>query len=254
MFHAWEENKERPIQDRVFPTGYRAETFQPEIRSAAEHRLMRDRSIKLLCVDQGKPNTEFGTIDCAALTKWNASWGVLPSALKVTQTQSPVGSGFVEITLALPIVKVGDRLDLRANAEPDFLLSGWSSPEAFGAWTNASVAKVAFVLACDTEKNLEIDIDLVAWIGDFAKRATALKVKALWNGQEVSDWSFTRSKADLAQRMSVRAALVRCNRPNSITFEIHEPQMPDQVGKSPDKRQLGIAIQSLSIVAAAERR
>jgi hypothetical protein len=254
VFHAWEDTKQRPIQDRVFPTGYRAETFQPEIRSAAERRLMRDGSIKLLCVDQGKPNTEFGTIDCAALTKWNASWGVLPSALKLAQTQSPLGSDFAEISLALPTVNVGDRLDLRASAAPDFLLSGWSSPEAFGAWTNGSVAKVAFVLACDTAKDLEIDVRLAAWIGGFVTEARSLKVKALWNDAGVSDWSFTRSRVDFAQRVLVGAALVHCNQPNSITFEVHEPQMPDQIGKSPDKRQLGIAVQSISIAFAPKLR
>ena len=103
-FHAWREASNSGVQSRVYPTGYRAEVLAPRMIRDATSRLMAGEKLRLLCIDQGKTGTEFGTIDCEELVRWNQAWGVLPRIGEVSVTPISTYSHLHEIVMELPSV------------------------------------------------------------------------------------------------------------------------------------------------------
>ena len=160
VFHAWQMAAAQPIADRVFPTGYRSETLVPEVRAEGTRRLLRDGSIKMLCVGKNKRNTEFDHVDCTKVAEFNVAWGILPRIGTITETERGGDASLADVTIALPKVEIGGHLDFNAAARPDALLSGWHNPEVFGTWTDGTDARVAFVPSCDKPIDLVLELKM----------------------------------------------------------------------------------------------
>ena len=101
VFNAWKVQGHQSIATRVFPTGFRAEVFEPNIRDEAIKRLHRYGFIKLLCVGKNKPAPDLGGIsNCRKMAEWNRAWGILPDG-QYTETDNGLGEGLADITITL---------------------------------------------------------------------------------------------------------------------------------------------------------
>lgn len=248
VFNAWKATADQPIERKVMPTGWRAETLDPKVSNEAVVRLLRDGSLKMLCVGSGRLALDFNRItDCVQTAEWNRDWGVLPPVGTFTETPNQLGAGFADVTMTLPRLQIGQRLNFRAAAHPEVLLSGWSKPEAFGTWTQGTDARMAFVLKCDQPTDVLLKLDMETWIGAITRDPEPLDVDVLFNDNRAFGWRYAKKLVDLSQSGTVPREWILCDRPNVIGLKIRNPRNPRQTGVSPDKRMLGIAVKSMTL-------
>lgn len=245
-FHAWRKTGSIPLSERVFPTGYRSETLNPDMLQIASRKLIENGYLKILCVGKGKTNTEFGTIACGQLLEFNRNWGVLPhfgtySERAINDTQSEM-----RMEYRPPLVKVGDHWNLAADNKYAYLLSGWLAPQPSGAWTLGKEARLSFALKCETSPDLTLEFDVSSWAGMAAQRPAELGVDVVVNGKRAAHWVFRPGDNGRIEIIRLDAAQVRCGSPNDLRFNIDYPQKPRTTAGFVGRPDLGIALSSLS--------
>ena len=140
-----------------------------------------------------------------------------------------------------PHLSLGETIRINdALASPACLLrSGWSEPEGFGTWSDSDKAIVALRLAVAPTTAISVTFEATAFSRrkdqdiEIAVKGTKVGHAALAVGQSQA-YSFTIPQSDVSQDIL-------------LTFDIGDPVSPFEVGKSGDRRQLGIGLMSLRV-------
>ncbi len=245
-FHAWKSNGSKPLEARVFPTGYRSETLNPAMLQSASRKLLDEGYLKLLCVGRGKPNTEFGTIACGELVEFNRHWGVLPRFGTYFERRINDSRSEIRMEYRPPAARIGDHWNLAADSKSAYLLSGWMAPHADGAWTLGTEARLSFVLRCEKPADLTLEFDVSSWSGMVARRPEELGVQLLFNGKPAAQWTFLPGNRGGIRTVRLDASHIRCNSPNDLRINIDRPRKPRTSAGFTGNPDLGIAMRSLT--------
>lgn len=138
-----------------------------------------------------------------------------------------------------------------------FMASGWSVPEDAFTWTEGKTSEIvvpaealpATFAADDTGRGWQLDLTAWAFLPNIR---SGLRVDVSVNGVPVDTLEFSLADGgdqprlysiDLGDTWSIGDSLM-------VRLEIDDPRSPAEMGVSPDERQLGIAVSSVSIVAS----
>jgi GT2 family glycosyltransferase len=132
-------------------------------------------------------------------------------------------------------------LGFQPNATGSALLdSGWSAPEAWGAWSNGRESRLRLPLAADGRK-WRIVFQMLA----YANADHAQRVRVMLAGDELARWAF-KSNTTYDRELSV---LAQENHP-LLTFLFPDAVSPQQLGESRDARTLAIGLIKITISQA----
>jgi hypothetical protein len=117
---------------------------------------------------------------------------------------------------------------------------GFSLPEVWGRWTNASSAYLVFALSSRPVAPIAITIDAISFS---AARKQVQNVTVQANGQACGKIEFAADR----HRSIVSCPLETLHRGNNLlTFLIADPARPSAGGHSQDDRLLGLGIKSIN--------
>jgi hypothetical protein len=121
----------------------------------------------------------------------------------------------------------------KGNSDP-FLVSGFSSQEGWGRWTDGKVAEVACSLPEEAaERPRKIKLYALGYTG----KAPNQQVEISINGKKAGAYSFS------GQRSEVEVEIPGGKDPVlRITFDVKNPSSPLSNGRSDDARNLGLGL------------
>jgi hypothetical protein len=128
---------------------------------------------------------------------------------------------------------------------PSILVSGWSTRENWGVWSDGPEAR----LTLDSKPGLlnTEDLLLIFRVSAFVSpRHPRQLVDVLVNDSPLALWTFESGGATLERRVRIPPAVVEF--PLIVTFRLHNPVSPAELGGSADSRRLGIGLISLHVV------
>lgn len=135
-----------------------------------------------------------------------------------------------------PLVDTGTHIDFRNRAAEEFLWYGWSHAEGEFRWSDGKQAAIIFGL--DQFNDLALNVRTSAFLGKgilFQQR-----VQFFLNGQKVGTL-WLRSEAVEENAILLPKNLLKRN--NILVLKLPDAISPDQIGFSPDQRQLGIKME-----------
>jgi hypothetical protein len=122
---------------------------------------------------------------------------------------------------------------------------GWSSPEAWGTWSDSDVASILLVFSTPPQQDLKLLINSQAYLAD---NHLNQEVQVLVNGQGVGVMNYTQDFNGAVRSFNVpKAIALEKNGRFLVQFKIKNPKAPSELGPSLDKRKLGIGIISIEI-------
>ncbi len=152
--------------------------------------------------------------------------------------------GEVDFADLLPPVRIGDRLEFRPGSRGlSYLASGWSSPEAWGIWSDGEDATVLLPAA----ENLRmIVLEANAWV---TPAHPEQRVRVSLNGIFAKDISL---KSNTANRIEIPIAdemhgLLSASEPLNLQFEFSDAARPVDLGAGNDGRALALGLVSITL-------
>jgi hypothetical protein len=153
-----------------------------------------------------------------------------------------------------------DRSDLAVHFQPgrfdpSVLVSGWSTPETWGVWSDGPEARVMLDPKRAESRAGHGGFILIARARSLvAPQHPRQLVDVFVNDTLVATWTFDVGDdlRDLERRARVPAALVAGRLPVTVTFTCRNPVSPVDLGVGRDRRRLGIALADLWLVPAGE--
>ncbi|MDE2463150.1 MAG: hypothetical protein KGO02_05490 [Alphaproteobacteria bacterium] len=136
----------------------------------------------------------------------------------------------------------------------EYVVHGWSSPESWGTWSDASIASLMFRLPGLPTGNLTFEFKSHAFLVPTHQK---LSVSVFVNGQQLKifDYSYPQGASDSIRTVNIPANLVAQSKGLlKIEFLLSTPVSPEVVGLSTDDRQLGIGMIWLRLSTAHEQR
>lgn len=134
--------------------------------------------------------------------------------------------------------------DLTAPADVgEYLVSGWSVPEANGIWTDADIAEIRLERGRISEV---IGVDLTFDVMSRPDTAPPLTIKVSCNGSEIETHSLA-SGEDLKLRVPFTTAPLLAE-DQQIRIEMENLASPAELGRSTDGRRLGVFLKRIDPV------
>lgn len=122
------------------------------------------------------------------------------------------------------------------------LASGWSTPEAWGVWSNSVSSRVNLPIAADVKANYSISFNMHAYLSSTHPQLTA---HVFINGQWLQDISFNYPSGvvDKIFRLDLPDNIVQSNSNGlTIEFKYNNPKSPKSLALSSDERLLGVGL------------
>ena len=151
--------------------------------------------------------------------------------------------GVVEVVQDAPDYNWGDVLEfgMEGNADP-YTGQGWAVPTSNGQWTDGNRAHLHFQVAAPGE-----DVDFLFAMRPFLVpgKLTRQRVQILVNGADLMTLDVTEPQARL-YKMTIPGEFLETSE-IYLTFVLPDATIPDELGVSGDKRQLGISVISICL-------
>jgi len=128
-----------------------------------------------------------------------------------------------------------------------FLLSGWSTPEPWGTWSDGDSAAILLGLPALPKSDLALSIEGSAFVSD--KHPTQ-EVEVLVNRRSVESLKYTMPSRVVRVVKIPRELASQNDGRLLIQFEFKNPKSPAELGLSGDGRRLGLGIVSLKLGAS----
>jgi hypothetical protein len=124
-------------------------------------------------------------------------------------------------------------------------LSGWSEPEKTGRWTIGKEARLGWRIADRPSGDLVCRIEAMPGLHNVAHPVMRVEIWA--NNVQVDEWRFD-AKPPIETVRSFRIARSAFARDEILvlSFVVNDPFVPSRAGISPDARELGLHLQSLT--------
>ena len=124
------------------------------------------------------------------------------------------------------------------------LWSGWSAPEAFGAWSVGPIAELSISL----EQAPEGEVELYCWAeGLVGPGVEEQVVRIEANGIALDPWRFTLAQPSGPVRTPLPPSVWTRDRQLRIVLRPERPTSPRTEGWSSDDRQLGVALRTMQL-------
>lgn len=135
-------------------------------------------------------------------------------------------------------------LDFTEGKNQQYLISGWSIPEAWGVWSDGDAAEIQFSIP----KSPVSDINLIIKGGAFLHGShTQQEIDIIVNNQYVSSFLYEFNTNKERTITILREIAGSLNGVVRILFKFKTPKAPIDVGYNLDNRQLGLAIWALQV-------
>lgn len=146
---------------------------------------------------------------------------------------------------------LGDKISMTENGSGhEYVAHGWSSPESWGTWSDASAASLMLRLPSLPTGNLTFEFKSHAFLVPTHQK---LSVGVSVNGQQLQifDYNYPHDASDSIRTVNIPANLVAQSKGLlKIEFSLSTPVSPESVGLSTDDRKLGIGMIWLRLSAA----
>lgn len=122
--------------------------------------------------------------------------------------------------------------------------TGWSSPEAWGRWTDGKEAKILVPKPRNQESDLVMSLQVTSFVN---KQHINQEVKIFVNGTELRRELFSDKNPDIGLEISIPRDLLSMNEGYfEIKFVLEDSISPQELKLSSDPRKLGIGIKSIT--------
>lgn len=148
----------------------------------------------------------------------------------------------------LPIVGRGSELKFNSHSTfgAEYLISGWSQPDAWGVWSDSDVAQIRMRTSSNSTGSMSVSLSMN---GFFFGKHRQITVIPTIDGTRMP--AFTLSAAmqmPVTHSWTVSSDVLRShNGIVDIELEIDKPRSPAELGASADLRRLGIQLTSARI-------
>lgn len=141
--------------------------------------------------------------------------------------------------------------------KPDFLIDGWSLPEAAGIWSDASKAMLLFRPAHSGDRMLRLDV--APYVADEAP----LGMQVTLNGKRLGRTMFCPGSGVISLSSETNVIVVEVGKPitvwigpfalsedapNLFEFDFIGVRSPASIGESPDTRLLGVQLSGVQFI------
>lgn len=151
---------------------------------------------------------------------------------------------------AAPPLRLGEAVSVGQGSPGRCRLgTGWSAPEAWGAWTEGATAALVLELETPVTGDLWITLQAHAFTPMVRPRC---RVMASVLGHLLAEIEFEPSMTDHAWSFRCPRALAAAGRVLKIHLDLPDAMSPSELGLSPDPRLLGLALHSLRVDTAQE--
>ena len=124
-----------------------------------------------------------------------------------------------------------------------YLVSGFSLPEPWGVWSEASTSKMLFFIE-QTKANELLSFKVSPYL---PKPGMSLSVVVKANGIKVSDWAFQNGEIYPTEKaIEIPQNIIQKDGKLEITFEYSKTNSPAGLGISADPRQLALGFISVT--------
>jgi hypothetical protein len=124
------------------------------------------------------------------------------------------------------------------------LISGWSTPESWGTWSDGNNATIGIVLPQLKKTEITLKINGSAHI---PMKSEILEVKYFVNGKKVQDKNFVKENISSETILKFPSTLVDKDSVVLLEFRIKNATSPKNDGISQDPRKIGFGISSLEV-------
>jgi hypothetical protein len=124
------------------------------------------------------------------------------------------------------------------------LISGWSSPESWGVWTNAAEAHLRLPLQADVVNDLTLDFNAYAFV---TLNHPSVTVTVVAGGETVGTWQFN-TQAPTGNKLLTIPSRLLSSEVLDLAFRIDTPKSPSALGISEDGRLLGLGLRQIRVV------
>ena len=145
---------------------------------------------------------------------------------------------------AFPYCELGEDIRFEAGQSgARHIVSGWSTPEPWGTWTDARCAALQFYFRTKPASALLLVVEARGYT---CASHPAQSVNVECQGETLASWTFD---SDSFQNKSVVIPPSALTASGSLTIYFHllNPASPEELGESDDLRLLGMALRSLRI-------
>jgi hypothetical protein len=123
-------------------------------------------------------------------------------------------------------------------------LSGWSEPEKTGRWTVGKEARLGWRIA-DRSSDLVCRVEAMPGLHDVAHPVMAVEIWA--NNVQVDRWRFNAATSIVTVRsIQIARSVFARDEVLVLSFIVLDPFVPARAGISPDTRELGLHLRSLT--------
>jgi hypothetical protein len=128
-----------------------------------------------------------------------------------------------------------------SNAGREYLIAGWSQPEAWGVWSDGPLARIRIKLGGISSNPVSV---LMTMNGFFSGRHHRITVTPIVNGAHMRAFILDASMPmPVTHLLTLTAESLRGqNGVIDIELEIDSPRSPAELGLSSDERQLGVGL------------
>ena len=123
---------------------------------------------------------------------------------------------------------------------------GWGEPEEWGTWSIHKHASLHFAIGQRCAVPLQIELHYRSFI----EGQRSIDVSCRARGKLISSWTCRVENWRGLQKLDLPPEAVAPSGIVTLEFDISEPRSPAELGLSPDTRQLGLGIESMTLCAA----
>jgi hypothetical protein len=120
---------------------------------------------------------------------------------------------------------------------------GWSSPEAWGVWTDGKTAVLRLQLSAPAKGDVTLEFQGHAYLTREGRQSAQVSL----NGRPLGVLRFDAKSNEGLRALRVPAGLIPADGRIDLAFEIEQPTAPSKISRSPDPRQLGFALETLRL-------
>jgi hypothetical protein len=219
-----------------FPSSYvKAVSSFRLFPSPSAYQWISDTGLKYIVLDRGAPNfdrlqrAEFN-FDCAALKTVydDAGYAVLRVDARTLPACATTARRY----------ELGSSINFKSEARNPFLVSGWSSPEPWGTWSEGRRAKLELMSTNLPDGPLTLSI--LAHV--FGRGDEGRRIGVVVNGNAVGDLVFDHVNATERKSIEIPSQAVGASSVLDIEFLIPSPISPKELRMSDDSRMLGMGV------------
>jgi hypothetical protein len=138
---------------------------------------------------------------------------------------------------ALPLVVFGQNIEFTNGQNTGALISGWSTPEAWGVWSDGTEAQLGFIVDRVQGRKVTLYIECNALIA--APKIPEQKIEFWYDKSMIHDFRLV----DPVNKLSIPlGSNVRERSPLVMTLKLPSAKSPNDLQLSPDTRKMAIGL------------